>query len=143
MSETQCQRLNVKDSMSETPCQRLNVRDSMSETQCQRPNVRDSMSESDLLTWSCVFATPHTSVYNFILVYKGIVDLSCLVFHPWTAARPSVNADRLLTASLSRVVIFSIQVFGPGPNSCRPSPWNSWWCHNDGYSVRMRVADWI
>jgi hypothetical protein len=46
MSETQCQRLNVRDSMSETQCQRLNVRDSMSETQCQRPNVRDSMSET-------------------------------------------------------------------------------------------------
>jgi hypothetical protein len=28
-------------SMSETQCQRLNVRDSMSETQCQRPNARD------------------------------------------------------------------------------------------------------
>jgi len=34
-------------SMSETQCQRLNVRDPMSETQCQRLNVRDSMSESD------------------------------------------------------------------------------------------------
>ena len=34
-SETQCQRLNVRDSLSETQCQRLNVRDSMSETQCQ------------------------------------------------------------------------------------------------------------
>jgi hypothetical protein len=46
MSETQCQRLNVRDSMSETQWQRLNVRDPMSETQCQRPNVRDSMSET-------------------------------------------------------------------------------------------------
>jgi len=46
MSETQCQRLNVRESMSETQCQRLNVTDSMSESQCQRLNVRDSMSET-------------------------------------------------------------------------------------------------
>jgi hypothetical protein len=65
------------------------------------------MSESDLLTWSRVFATPRTSVYNLILVYEGIVDLSCLVFHPWTAARPSGNADWLLTASMSWAVFFS------------------------------------
>ena len=96
-------------SMSETQCQRLNVRDSMSETQCQRLNVRNSMSESDLLTWSPVFATPRTSLYNLIMVYEGIVDLSCLVFHPWTAARPSVNADRLLTASMSWVIFFSTE----------------------------------
>jgi hypothetical protein len=81
----------------------------MSETQCQRLNVRNSMSESDLLTWSCVFATPHTLVYNLILLYQGIVDLWYLVFHPWTAARPSVNADRLLTASMLRVVFFSTE----------------------------------
>jgi len=79
----------------------------MSETQCQRLNVRDSMSESDLLTWSRVFATPRTSVYNLILVYEGIVDLSCIVFHSWTAARPSANADRLLTASVSWAVFSS------------------------------------
>ena len=109
MSETQCQRLNVRDPMSETQCQRLNVRDPMSETQCQRLNVRDSMSESDLLTWSRVFARPRTLVYNLILVYEGIVDLSCLVFHPWAAARPSVNADQLLTASMSGAVFFSTQ----------------------------------
>ena len=88
MSETECQRPNVRNSMSETQCQRLKVRDSMSETQCQRLNVRDSMSESDLLTWPCIFVTPHTSVYNVILLYEGIVDLSWLGFHPWTAARP-------------------------------------------------------
>jgi hypothetical protein len=87
--------------MSETQCQRLNVRDPMSETEYQRLNVRDSMSEWDLLTWSCVFATPRTLVYNLVLMYEGIVDLECLVFHPWTAARPSVKADRLLTASMS------------------------------------------
>jgi hypothetical protein len=68
------------------------------------------MSESDLLTWSRVFARPRTSVYNLILVYEGIVDLSCLFFHPWTAARPSVNADRLLTASMSWAVFFSTEV---------------------------------
>jgi hypothetical protein len=110
MSETQCQRLNIRDLMSETQCQKLNVRDSMSETQCQRLTVRDSISELDLLTWSRVFATPCTSVYNLLLVYKGIVDLSCLVFYPWTAARPSVNADRLLTASMSWGVFFSTEV---------------------------------
>jgi hypothetical protein len=43
------------------------------------------------------------------LVYKGIVDLSCLVFHPWTAARLSVNADRLLTASMSWAVFYSTE----------------------------------
>jgi len=67
------------------------------------------MSESDLLTWSRVFATPRTSVYNLILVYEGIVDLSCLVFHPWTAPTPSVNADQLLTASMSWAVIFGTE----------------------------------
>jgi len=46
ISESQYQRLNVRDSMSETQCQRLNVRYSMIETQCQRLNVRDSMSET-------------------------------------------------------------------------------------------------
>ena len=105
LSETQCQRFHVRDSLSETQCQTLNVRDSMSETQCQRLNVRESMSESDLLTWSHVFATTRTSVYNLILVYEGIVDLSYLVFHPWTAARPSVHADWLLRASVSCVVL--------------------------------------
>ena len=107
MLETQCQTLNVRLSVSETQCQTLSFRDSISETQCPGLNVRNSMSESDLLTWSCVFATPHTLVYDLILVYQGIVDLRCLVFHPWTAARPSVNADRLLTASMLRVVFFS------------------------------------
>ena len=67
----------------------------------------EATSESDLPTSSRVFGTPHTEVYNLILVYEWIVDLSCLVFHPWTAARPSVNADWLLTASMSWVVFFS------------------------------------
>ena len=107
MSETECGRLNVRDPMSETQCQRLDVRDPMSETQCQRLNVRDSMSELDLRNWSRVFATPRTSVHNLMLVYNGIVDLACLVFHPWTAATPSVNADQLLTASMSWVVFVS------------------------------------
>jgi hypothetical protein len=111
--------------MSETQYQRLNVRDSMSETQCQRLNVRESMSKSDLLTWSCVFTILHTSVYNWILVYDGIVDLLCLVFQPWTAARPSVNADRLLTASMSSDIFFTTEVqislvqFGTPVGHCR------------------------
>jgi hypothetical protein len=65
------------------------------------------MSESDLVTCSRVFATPPTGVYNLILVYNVILDFLGFVFHPWTAARPSVNADRLLTASMSWVVFFS------------------------------------
>ena len=44
-----------------------------------------------------------------MLVYERIVDLSCLVFHPWTAARPSVNADRLLIASMSWAVFVSTE----------------------------------
>jgi hypothetical protein len=48
-------------------------------------------------------------VYNSILVYEGIVDLQCLVFHPWTAARPLLNADRQLTASMSWVFFSSMQ----------------------------------
>jgi len=67
------------------------------------------MSEWDLLTWSRVIATPRTSVYNLISVYERTVDLSCLVFHPWTAARPSVNVDRLITASISWAVFFSTE----------------------------------
>jgi hypothetical protein len=35
------------------------------------------------------------------------VDLSYFVFHPWTAARPSVNADQLLAASMSGVVFLN------------------------------------
>jgi len=93
LSETQCQRQNVRDKMSETKCLRPNVRDSMSETQCQTLNVRHSMSESDLLTWSPVFATPRALVHILIVVYEVIVDVSCLLFHPWTSARPSVDAD--------------------------------------------------
>ena len=65
------------------------------------------MSESDLLPWSRVIATPRTSVYNLILVFEGIVDFLCLVFHPWTTAIPSVNADQLLTASMSWVIFCS------------------------------------
>jgi hypothetical protein len=67
------------------------------------------MSESDFLTWSHIFATPLSSVYNLVLVYEGIVDLSCLGFHPWTAEGPSVNADRLLAASMSWAVFFSTE----------------------------------
>jgi len=67
------------------------------------------MSKWDSLTWSRVFAIPSTYVYNLILEYEGIVDLPCLVFHPWTAARPPVNADRLLTASMSWAVFFSTE----------------------------------
>jgi hypothetical protein len=48
-------------------------------------------------------------VYNSILVYEWIVDLQSLVFHPWTAARPLLNADWQLTASISWVVFSSIQ----------------------------------
>jgi hypothetical protein len=44
-----------------------------------------------------------------ILVYEGTVDLSCFVFHPWTAARRSVNAEWLLTASMSWVVFCSTE----------------------------------
>jgi hypothetical protein len=102
--------VDVRDSLSETHYQRLTVRDSLSETQCQRPNVRDSMSKSDLLTWLRIFATPRTSVSNFILVYERIVLLSYLGFHAWTPARPSVNADRVLTASMSWIVCFSTEV---------------------------------
>jgi len=69
-------------SMLVSQCQRLNVRDSIPETQCQRLNARDSMSEWDLLTWSCVFGIPRTSVYNMILVYEGIVQLAWLVSIP-------------------------------------------------------------
>jgi hypothetical protein len=82
----------------------------MSETQCLRLNVRYSMSESDLRTWSRIFATTRTWVYNLIFVNEWIVDLSCSVFHSWCAARHSVNAYRLLTASMSRVVVFSTEV---------------------------------
>jgi len=101
--------VNFKDSMSEAWCQRPNVSDSMSVTQCQWLNVRDSMSASDLRTLSCIIATPHTTVYMLILVYERRVDLSCCVIHPWSAARSSVSADWLITASMSWVVFFSTQ----------------------------------
>jgi len=39
-------------------------------------------------------------------VYKGIADLACPVPHFWTAARPSANADWLLTVSMSWIVSF-------------------------------------
>jgi len=82
----------------------------MSNTQWPRRNVRDSMSEPDLITWSHVFASPHNSVYNLIFMYTGIVALPCLVFHPWTAAKPSVKADQLLTASMSWVIMLCTEV---------------------------------
>jgi len=46
-------------------------------------------------------------------VYDATVDLSYFVFHPWTTERPSVNADWLLTASMSLVVFGSkeLQIF--------------------------------
>jgi hypothetical protein len=37
------------------------------------------------------------------------VDLSCSVFHSWTTARYSVNADRPLTASMSWVESFGTE----------------------------------
>jgi len=120
--------------MSVTQCQRLNVSDSMSETQYQRLNITDWMSESDLLIWSCICPTPCTSVYGWILVKVEIVDLWCLVFHPWTAARPSVNADRLLMASMSWAVILCALAqitVGPVRNTGKPSLWDSWWWYNN------------
>jgi len=109
MSETQCWRFDGRDSLSEAECHRLDVRNQMSETQCQRLNGRDSMSESDLLNWSRCFATPRTLMNNLILVYRWIVYLLCLVFHPWTAAKPLVNADQLLTAFMSSVVFWTTE----------------------------------
>jgi len=78
MSETQCQRLNVRDSMSETQCQRLNVRDSMSETQCQRLNVRVGF--TNLVTRHC--CTSHLGV-QFDIGVRGdtgfvVFSLPCL-----------------------------------------------------------------
>jgi len=67
------------------------------------------MSELDIQTWSSVLATPCTLLYTLIIVYKGIVDLSCAVFLPWTAEMPSANSDRLLTAYMCWVVLFSIE----------------------------------
>ena len=30
--------------------------------------------------------------------------------------------------------------FGPVRTAGRPSPWDSWWCHNDGFLADTRVA---
>ena len=48
-------------------------------------------------------------MYNLISGYEEIADLLCLVFDPWTAATSSVNADQLLTASMSWVIVFSTE----------------------------------
>jgi len=145
--------------MSDTQCQRLNVRYSISETQFRRLNVRDSMSESDLQTWLILFPTPLTSGYNMILVFKGIVDLSCSVLHSWHDARPSVNADWQLTASMSSVVFFSAEAqialaqietaVGSHRRACGGGIMMIvqliWWSLRgfEGRWVDMRVDEWI
>jgi len=122
MSETQCQRLNTRDSMSDTQYHRLEVRDSMSVTQSQWPNVSDSMSEIQCqrfihrnpwsevnsITSSSILPTPHgTSVYNLGMANYSIADLQCVVFDPYTTACPSVHANWLLRASKIWVIFCS------------------------------------
>jgi len=99
--------------LSDTPCQKLNVRDSMSETQCQRLNVSNSMLDSNWLTWFHLFAMRPTWVSNLALLYKGIVDLLCWVLHSWTTLWPLVNADRQLISSMLWVVFFNTEMQNP------------------------------
>jgi hypothetical protein len=104
MSETQCQRLNVKDSMSETQYRRLNVRDPMAETQCQRLNVRVGF--TNLVMRLCY--TSHLGVQfdNVVRRDSGFVMFS---FPSLDCCKSSVNADWLLTASMSCVVFSSTE----------------------------------
>jgi hypothetical protein len=127
--------------MSETQCQRLSVRDSMSEIQCQRFNVRVGF--TDLVT--CLCYALHLGVQCDISVQRdsGFVVLSfpflnhCKAF---SECRPATHSIYVLGHLFQHG---GTDVFGQGRNACRPSPWDSWCCHNDGYSAHMRVADRI
>jgi len=57
-------------SMLVTNCHQLNLLDSMSDTQCQRLNVRQLIFESDLLPWSHIIALPCTWLYCLIILYE-------------------------------------------------------------------------
>jgi len=141
MSETQCQRLNVRDPISETQCQRLNVRDPMSETHCQRLNVRVGF--TNLVTRLC--DTLHLGVQFDIRVRR---DSGFVVF-----SFPSLDCCKAFSECgpvtysiyvLGRLVLHrGIDCFGPVQNTGRASPWNLWWCDNDCCSVDMRVTEWI
>jgi hypothetical protein len=141
MSETQCQRLNVRDSISETKCQRLNVRDPMSETQCQRVNVKVGFTNLVMR----LYYTSHLGVQLDIGVRR---DSRFVVFSfptldcskAFSECRPATHSIYVLRHLLYHR---GTDIFGPVRNASRPLPWNLWWRHNDGCSVDMRVAKWI
>jgi len=168
MSETQCQRLNVRDPMSETQCNRLNVRDPMSETQCHRFNVRDPMSETqcqrlnvrvgftNLVIHLCYTSHFHVQCDIGVRRDSGFVVFS---FPSLDCCRSSVNADRLLTASMSWVLFFGteaqsslVQFEMPGGHLCGTCGgaimmgFRRIWGSLSGYEGRwvdMRVTEWI
>ena len=52
-------------------------------------------------------------------------------------ATHSINVLGLLPQRGGTAFIGTVQ------NVSRPSPWDSWWCPNDGCSADLRVAAWI
>ena len=138
MSETQYQRLNVRDSMSETQCQRLTVRDSILATQCQRLNV--TVEFANQVTYLCY--TIQLGVLCDIHVQRDIGFV--LLNFPSLNCCEQFSDCRWVTHSIyvpGRLLQQrGIDSFGPVWNAGRPSQGKSWWCHNTGCTVDMRVT---
>ena len=113
----------------------------MSETQYQRLNVR--VGYINLVTHLCYASRLGVQFDIDVRRDSGFVVLSfpfldcCKAF---SECKPATHSIYVLGRLLRHG---GTDFFGPVRNAGRPSPWDSWWCHNDGCSADMRVAEWI
>jgi hypothetical protein len=94
---------NIGDSMSETECPILNIHISMSVTKCPRFYVGHIYK-----TWLHISAMHYSWVYVSILEYTRIVHLLYSVLLLWTAGRPLLNANLLLSAPMCWAGFFTL-----------------------------------
>jgi len=112
----------------------------MSET-CQRLNVRVGM--TNLVTHLCYAS--HLGVPHLIGVQREtqFVVLNFPFLDCWNAFSECGPATHSIYVLGHRLQQAGTDFFHPVLNPGRPSPWDSWWCHNDGCSADMMVAEWI
>jgi hypothetical protein len=120
----------------------LSVRyQSVSETQCQRLNVRVGF--TNLVRR--LYCTFHLGVQfdigerrdsGFVVLSFPFLDC-CKAFRE---CRPATHSIYVLGGLLQHG---DTDFFYPVRNASGTSPWDSWWCHNDGCLADMRVAEWI